>query len=217
MSVRELSESQRDRMLQTMLRAVADNSRLHLLRLLHQREYSVGDLAVALDLTEPTISHHLTRLREASLVTLRMAGTTRYYRVNEGGLRRLKEWIATLEQMPNMTEASPSDNAWIEALDWPHDEKQVLRDHTDNGVIVYMPAKLKAQKVIVRWLATLFETGRNYTESEVNQILKSVYEPDFVSLRRDMVESKHLAREKNGSRYWLASASSAPNPLPPAE
>jgi DNA-binding transcriptional ArsR family regulator len=61
-----------------MLKALADDSRLALLRLLNEGERTVGDLARQVDLGEPTVSHHLSRLREAGLVTLRMAGNQRF-------------------------------------------------------------------------------------------------------------------------------------------
>ena len=73
-----------------MLKALAEDSRLALLRYLHEREHAVGDLAERLGLSEPTVSHHLARLREAGLVSLRMAGNQRFYRVNEAGLARFK-------------------------------------------------------------------------------------------------------------------------------
>lgn len=207
MSVKMMKEPQRDRMLQAMLRAVADSSRLTMLRMMNQREFSVGELAVTVELTEPTVSHHLTKLREAGLVSLRMDGTTRYYRLNRGGLRRFKEWFATLEEMPVVEEIPESDNTWIEVLDWPATEKQVLRDHTYNGLIVYLPAKRKPQLVILRWVGSLFERDHDYTEPQVNEVLKTVYETDYVWLRRELVEAGHLAREKNGSRYWVPTAS----------
>ena len=54
------------------LKALADESRLNLIRLLFENERSVGDLAQLIELAEPTVSHHLARLREAGLVSLRM-------------------------------------------------------------------------------------------------------------------------------------------------
>jgi len=47
-------------MLLTSLKAVADESRLTIIARLHEREYTVGELATAINLTEPTVSHHLT-------------------------------------------------------------------------------------------------------------------------------------------------------------
>src|SRR5689334_18009383 len=91
---------QREEYILYMLKALADESRLTLFRLLNEREYTVGDLAERISLTEPTVSHHLGKLREAGLVTLRMAGNQRFYRVNGNGLARFKQLAAQIEQTP---------------------------------------------------------------------------------------------------------------------
>lgn len=46
-----------------------------------------------------------------------------------------------------------------------------------------------------------FEFNKNYTEKEVNTIIKRFNE-DTAGLRRDLVDAKMLARESDGSRYW---------------
>ncbi|MBZ0305914.1 MAG: DUF2087 domain-containing protein [Anaerolineae bacterium] len=58
--------------------------------------------------------------------------------------------------------------------------------------------------VILRWLATLFEADKLYTEPEINAILKAVYESDHVTLRRELVDYGYLRRERGGGKYWLA-------------
>src|SRR5215469_9120439 len=93
-----------------MLKALADESRLTLLRLIYKQEHSVGALAERIKLTEPTISHHLSRLREVGLVTLRMAGNQRYYRVNETGLAKFKDLIGHIEQLPSPAKPETSDD-----------------------------------------------------------------------------------------------------------
>lgn len=193
-----------DETLLVALKAVADESRLALLRLLHQREYTVGELAATVSLSEPTVSHHLAKLRNAELVTLRMAGTQRFYRLNDVGLNRLKECVTVLEQNPPSPVAAVSENSWITALDWPEDDKKVLRDYTHNGKIARLPSKQGRLMVLLRWLATHFEVKRFYSEAEVNAIIKAVYEPDYVGLRRDLVDMGYLHRERGGGNYWLA-------------
>ncbi|MBZ0305913.1 MAG: metalloregulator ArsR/SmtB family transcription factor [Anaerolineae bacterium] len=128
-------------MLLPMLKALADESRLTLLQLLNEKEYAVGELAEQMDLSEPTISHHLARLREAGLVTLRMSGNQRFYRINNDGLAKFRQLAATLEQRP--PEPVVSDNQWIEALGWDADSQQVLRDYTFNGKMRQIPNKRK--------------------------------------------------------------------------
>ncbi len=65
-----------------MLRTLSDPTRLRLLALLQGGEYSVTALCDALQLAQPTVSHHLGRLRTARLVANRRAGKQVFYSVN---------------------------------------------------------------------------------------------------------------------------------------
>jgi hypothetical protein len=199
-------EQFRDDSLLDMLKALADESRLALLRLLNDGERTVGDLAGRIDLGEPTVSHHLTRLREAGFVTLRMAGNQRFYRINATGLARFKTLAADLEKTPPTPEPVDTDSAWIAALGWSAEDQEILRDHTQGRQLTHLPSKQKKTLVIIRWLATLFQPERLYTEPEVNLVLKAVYADDYVSLRRDLVDLGYLRRERGGGKYWLAPA-----------
>jgi biotin operon repressor len=186
------------------LRSLADKSRLSLLRALFLQEHSVGDLAKLLDLSEPTVSHHLARLREAGLVTLRTAGNQRFYRLNQTGMDHFKSMINEIEITPAPLQVPFSDDQWIEDLDWPEKDRQVLREFTSNGKLTQLPTKLSKMKVILRWLASLFQADRLYTESEVNLIIKDIYAEDYVGIRRDLIDMGYLRRERGGGRYWLA-------------
>jgi DNA-binding transcriptional ArsR family regulator len=188
------------------LKTLADASRLTLLQLLNEREYSVGELAERIKLSEPTVSHHLARLRASGLVTLRMSGTQHYYSLNVPGLARFKQIITHIEAMPAEPEPAISDNSWIDTLSWSEEDKQVLRDYTENGRITRLPSKQKKTLVILHWLVTMFKPDTLYTELEVNAVLKGVYEADYVSLRRDLVDFGYLRRERGGGKYWLAPA-----------
>jgi hypothetical protein len=114
---------------------------------------------------------------------------------------------ASIEQLPAVPERVVSDIRWIDALDWDEADKQVLRDYTINGQLKKLPIKKqKKTLVVLRWVATLFEPDRLYTEPEANAVLKSVYEADFVSLRRDLVDFGYLRRERGGGKYWRTPA-----------
>jgi predicted transcriptional regulator len=187
-----------------MLKVLADESRLTLLQLLNEGERTVGDLAQRVDLGEPTVSHHLSRLRQVGFVSLRMAGNQRFYRLNEPGLNRFKQLAAKIEQAPPSPEPDVSDDQWIDGLDWSADDQKVLHTYTHNRQIIRLPSKRKNLLVILRWLATLFAPDRHYSEAEVNEVIKGVYARDFVSLRRDLVDLGYLRRERGGGDYWLA-------------
>jgi len=62
-------------------KALADETRLKILKLLEVRELCVCEVMVALDLTQPTASHHLGLLENAGLVKSRKEGKWVFYRV----------------------------------------------------------------------------------------------------------------------------------------
>ncbi|MDR1501080.1 MAG: DUF2087 domain-containing protein [Prevotella sp.] len=65
------------------------------------------------------------------------------------------------------------------------------------------PAKEKNKVIILSKIAEQFKIGQNYTEKEVNLILKSVYN-DINSIRRYLIMYGFMERTKDGSSYWLA-------------
>jgi ArsR family transcriptional regulator len=62
-------------------KALADETRLKILRLLDVREMCVCEIMVALDLTQPTASHHLGLLENAGLVKARKEGKWVFYSI----------------------------------------------------------------------------------------------------------------------------------------
>ena len=62
-------------------KALADETRIRILKLLEVREMCVCEVMVALDLTQPTASHHLGILENAGLVKNRKEGKWVFYSV----------------------------------------------------------------------------------------------------------------------------------------
>jgi DNA-binding transcriptional ArsR family regulator len=60
-------------------RALGDETRLRILKLLAAQDLYLTEIAQQLDLSKPTIKHHLALLRAAGLVTVVEAGTVIYY------------------------------------------------------------------------------------------------------------------------------------------
>jgi DNA-binding transcriptional ArsR family regulator len=72
-------------------RALGDETRLRILRLLADRDRYLTELANELELSKPTMSHHLAQLRAAGLVTITEQGNLTYYtlrrdRASEAGV-----------------------------------------------------------------------------------------------------------------------------------
>jgi ArsR family transcriptional regulator, arsenate/arsenite/antimonite-responsive transcriptional repressor len=63
-------------------KAMADETRQRILTILQDGEMIETDIVARLDLTQPTISHHLAVLRRANLVQARNEGKYVFYRAN---------------------------------------------------------------------------------------------------------------------------------------
>jgi DNA-binding transcriptional ArsR family regulator len=62
-----------------LFRALGDESRLRILRLLASGDLYLTEIAERMGLSKPTVSHHLAQLRAAGLVTITEAGALTYY------------------------------------------------------------------------------------------------------------------------------------------
>ncbi|WP_164215000.1 metalloregulator ArsR/SmtB family transcription factor [Virgibacillus sp. YIM 98842] len=60
-------------------KTLGDPTRIRILHLLFQKEYSVNTIAKVLDLQQSTVSHQLRLLKNLRLVKYRREGTTLYY------------------------------------------------------------------------------------------------------------------------------------------
>ncbi|RKY37059.1 MAG: ArsR family transcriptional regulator [Candidatus Omnitrophota bacterium] len=69
-------------------RALADVTRQEILELLEENEHSVNEICSEfLDITQPTVSHHLQILKRCELVITRKQGKMVYYSINKKVLR----------------------------------------------------------------------------------------------------------------------------------
>lgn len=64
------------------------------------------------------------------------------------------------------------------------------------------PAKEKKKVATLIKIAECFEKGKEYTEKEINEILKSIYD-DFSVIRRYLIIYGFMDRTKDGAKYWL--------------
>src|SRR2546427_12975735 len=74
-------------------KSLANESRLRMVGLLLKRPHHVKELAVELQLKEPTVCHHLSSLAEAGLVEMSAKGNAHYYSLPGAELRRLRRMV----------------------------------------------------------------------------------------------------------------------------
>lgn len=80
-----------------------------MLRLVVGGEYAAGDLGKHTGMSQPATSQHLKVLRDAGLVSVRVDGPRRLYRIDPEGLERLRReldgfWPAALDALRSATE-----------------------------------------------------------------------------------------------------------------
>jgi DNA-binding transcriptional ArsR family regulator len=73
--------------------ALGDPQRRTILRLLGERERSVGELAAAMPISRPAVSRHLRVLREAGLVGEEPRGTQRIYALRATGIDAVRAYL----------------------------------------------------------------------------------------------------------------------------
>lgn len=71
-----------------------------------------------------------------------------------------------------------------------------------DGSISDFPTKEKRKIIILNHIINRFDINKKYTEKEVNEILKTVYN-DYVLLRRYLIEYGYMDRYNDGSLYWV--------------
>jgi DNA-binding transcriptional ArsR family regulator len=76
------------------LQALSEPHRMAILAMLADGERPAGDFVDALPIAQPTVSKHLSVLREAGLVTVRKDATRRLYSLNPAPLKELDQWLA---------------------------------------------------------------------------------------------------------------------------
>jgi DNA-binding MarR family transcriptional regulator len=194
------------------LKALADATRLQIIGLLAKKERSVDELAAALGLTAPTVSHHLARLQKAGLIQSRTAQYYSLFTLTPGALAHVGQQISNADRDTALT--SQTDEAAF--------EKAVIEKFTQDAS---WPTGLQKQRVVLRWIgATKFALGVRYTQEQVEDILvNAILGPDTNTLRRYMITERVLDRISNGSWYWRADTPEAalpgfnPHDLPPAQ
>ena len=68
--------------MQKVLEAISDPNRRKILDLLKQGEMSAGELGQHFDISAPSLSHHLNKLKSADLVITTRRGQNIYYTIN---------------------------------------------------------------------------------------------------------------------------------------
>src|SRR5512141_2515975 len=81
-------------------KALADSNRLQTVGLLATQPYTVEQLSALLGLGASTVSHHLSKLSEAGLVTATAQSYYNYYRLETGQIEQMARRLLATESLP---------------------------------------------------------------------------------------------------------------------
>lgn len=85
--------------LANIFKALSDETRLRIVKLLDKGELCVCDIVAALDLAQPKVSFHLGVLKDAALIKDRKQGRWIHYRLDESDLFRRMLILSACERM----------------------------------------------------------------------------------------------------------------------
>ena len=177
--------------------ALADETRLRILELLAAHEELLAQEIIALlDVSQSTVSRHLTHLRKAGFISEQRAGdANKLYRLQH---ERVGQFTYTLSRLLS------ADNARLVLSDIRLDQPAALRPFLDrDGLVTDWPAKRKGQQAVLEYLVSKFALDEHYTEAEVNDLLNQWHTyNDPAYLRRSLADAGLLRRTPDGAQYW---------------
>jgi DNA-binding transcriptional ArsR family regulator len=176
-------------------KVLGNETRLKLVGFLANEELSVGELAELLNVKEPTVSHHLAMMKELGLVDFRAEGNVRIYWLETAVLQSISKDVFSQDNLATLLDDSAADS-------WERKTLQTFVD--DNEQIKSIPSQYKKKMVIARWMSDKFDQGTQYSEREVNDIIKHHHE-DSAWFRRFMVDQGIMQRDKGV--YWRVGGS----------
>jgi DNA-binding transcriptional ArsR family regulator len=79
-------------------KALNDPARREILKMLQKQDMTAGEIAAKFEMTPPSISHHLDKLKRAGLVTTVKQGQFVHYSINTTIIDDLLQYILTLKK-----------------------------------------------------------------------------------------------------------------------
>ncbi len=79
-------------------KALNDPARREILKLLQKKDMTAGDIAAQFNMTAPSVSHHLDKLKRADLVTTVKQGQFIRYSINTTIIDDLLQYVLTLKK-----------------------------------------------------------------------------------------------------------------------
>jgi biotin operon repressor len=174
--------------LAVLLKVIADETRLRILGAVANAPLTGKELAEQLNLTPPTISHHMRKLVDAGIVIAESDAQRQWYALNT-------EFLMAARRVPFAATTAEAAGVPGDSDDDARFRSKVLKDFFVGGRLKEIPAQRKRRVIVLQHIVTLFEIGRSYPESEVNELLRPAHD-DVATLRRELVDYGFMQRDR---------------------
>lgn len=169
--------------------ALSDETRLKIAAAIVDRSRAVGELATDLSVKDGVVAKHLSILVDAGLAVVETEDGAMRYRLDVDWLRSRRKFLLARDTEPLPTGAPGMPDA----------DRVILSRFVDGERLMEIPTDNRKRLIVLAWLASQFDEGREYPEREVNEIIKR-HHPDASALRRYLIDCRMMQRE-NGV-YW---------------
>ncbi|QXE02908.1 metalloregulator ArsR/SmtB family transcription factor [Terribacillus sp. DMT04] len=181
-------------------KAVGDTTRMRIIAVLKRGPLHGQAIAHKLGLKPPTITHHITKLREAGIIYPIRDGNSIYFYLDEPHLERLSKSILQLGEESVHPSAQVNSEEKL---------KLVKSFFSSDGKLVQLPAKEKKRVIVLAYMIQHLEKHRVYEEQEINAYIQR-YHSDYATIRREWITHQFLYRDNNNyqlnpEEMWPAS------------
>ncbi|MGE6204562.1 metalloregulator ArsR/SmtB family transcription factor [Guptibacillus hwajinpoensis] len=167
-------------------KTLGDPTRIRILSLLSKGPLHGQAIAGKLGLKAPTITHHMTKLRDTGIVYQRKDKNTIYYYIDEKKFRSYSEALPTMLYQPDYDKED--DSVKTQAV--------VNNFLAPDGTLKHLPSQRKKKIIILKHLINGLERGKKYPEKEINEYIQK-FHPDFATIRREFIINHFMYRENN--------------------
>ena len=169
------------------VKAMASAERLRVIGALVSGRATQAEIAEQLGIPVRDVFNHLSFLVHVDVVS------------EAGGVYELNEKAIESLARGQFEGKRPS---YVPKDDQEEDVRKVLKSFLNaDGTLKQFPPMGNKLLIILNFIVDAFSFDANYTEKEVNTILRR-FHLDTAALRRYLVDYALMARESDGTRYW---------------
>lgn len=169
-------------------KAVGDPTRIRIISLLKKGPLHGQAIAYKLGLQPPTITHHISKLRDVGLVYQRRQGNIIYFYLDSERLEYNSKAILNIGEESVENQDSKINN---------QDKLSIVKNFINSdGTLKQIPSQRKKKNVILAYLIRDLHQGKTYKERDLNEYIKNYHE-DYATIRRELI-MQHFMYRQNG-------------------